>query len=118
MARPGEWSRRATVDPVSGRHILTIVEDTGDTIEPHGLTHGERVEERWEVAPDDPLSARATITWDQRLSRGGWSVQTLAETEMTGNATHLRMTARVAAWEGTEKVFEREETVEVPRDWV
>lgn len=118
VVRPGRWSRKATVDPLTGRHVLTIVEDTGDTAEPHGLTHGERVSERWEIAADDPLSARATITWDQRLSRGGWSVQTLAETEMTGNATHLRMTARVSAWEGTEKVFEREESVEVPRDWV
>jgi hypothetical protein len=118
VVRPGRWSREATVDPLSGRHVLTIVEDTGDTAEPHGLTHGETVTERWEIAPDDPLSARATIIWDQRLTRGAWSVQTLAETEMTGNATHLRMTARVTAWEGVDKVFEREEAVEVPRDWV
>jgi hypothetical protein len=116
-ARPGKWSRKATVDPLTGRHVLTILEDTGDTTEPHGLSHGETVTERWEIAPDDPLSARATVLWDQRLSRAGWSVQTLAETEMTGNATHLRMTARVTAWEGTTKVFEREDTVEVPRDW-
>ena len=115
---PACWSREATVDPLTGRHVLTIVEDTGDTAEPHGLTHGETMTERWEIAPDDPLSARATITWDQRLSREGWAVQTLAETEMTGNATHLRMTARVTAWEGAAKLFEREETVEVPRDWV
>lgn len=117
QARPGGWSRTATVDPVTGRHVLTVVEDTGETREAHGLTHGERVEERWEIAADDPLSARATITWDQRLSRDGWEVQTLAETEMTGNATHLRLTARVVAWEGQEKVFEREEVFEVPRDW-
>jgi uncharacterized protein len=118
VARPGRWSRKASVDPQTGRHVLTIVEDTGDTAEPHGLTHGETVTERWEIAADDPLSARATITWDQRLSRVGWAVQTLTETEMTGNATHLRMTARVTAWDGADKVFEREETVEVPRDWV
>jgi predicted acyl esterase len=118
VTRPGQWSREATVDPLTGRHVLTISDDTGDTREPHGLTHGETVIERWEIAADDPLSARATITWDQRLSRGGWAVQTLAETGMTGNATHLRMTARVTAWEGKEKVFEREEAVEVPRDWL
>jgi hypothetical protein len=118
VARPGQWSREATVDPLSGAHVLTIVEDTGDTREPHGLIHGETMTERWEIAPDDPLSARATIVWEQRLSRGDWSVQTLAETSMTGNATHLRMAARVTAWDGAEKVFEREETVEVPRDWV
>jgi uncharacterized protein len=118
VARAGRWSREASVDPQTGRHILTIVEDTGDTVEPHGMTHGETMTERWEIAADDPLSARATITWDQRLSRDGWAVQTLAETTMTGNATHLRISARVTAWEGAEKVFEREETVEVPRDWV
>jgi hypothetical protein len=118
VTRPGRWSRDETVDPLTGRKILTVIEDTGDTLEPHGLTHGETVTERWEIDLDDPLSARATILWDQRLSRDGWAVQTLAETEMTGNATHLRMTARVTAWEGVEKVFEREETVDVPRDWV
>ena len=58
------------------------------------------------------------ITWDQRLSREGWAVRVLAETEMSGNASHLRMTARVTAWEGTDKVFERDEAVEVPREWV
>jgi uncharacterized protein len=118
VARSGRWSREMTVDPISGRHVLTIVEDTGDTREPHGLTHGETMTERWEIAPDDPLSARVTIRWDQRLSRGDWSVQTLAETAMTGSATHLRMTARVRAWEGSEQVFQREDTSEVPRDWV
>jgi hypothetical protein len=118
VARPAHWSRETTVDPLTGRHVLTVIEDTGDTTEPHGLTHGETMTERWEIAADDPLSARVTITWDQRLSRVGWAVQTLTETEMTGNATHLRMTARVTAWEGEDKVFEREETVEVPRDWV
>jgi uncharacterized protein len=77
VTRPGTWSRKATVDPLTLRHVLTITDDTGDTAEPHGLTHGETVTERWEVSPDDPLSARATIIWDQRLSREGWSVQTL-----------------------------------------
>jgi predicted acyl esterase len=118
VARPGFWSRERSIDPLTGRHVLTIIEDTGDTTEPHGLTHGETVVERWEIAADDPLSARATIIWDQRLSRDGWSVQTLAETEITGTPTHLRMTAKVSAWEGPAKVFETEEAVEVPRDWV
>jgi hypothetical protein len=118
VTRPGTWSRRATVDPLTLGHVLTATDDTGDTQEPHGLTHGETVTERWEIAPDDPLTACATIIWDQRLTREGWAVQTLAETEMTGNATHLRMTARVTAWEGADKVFEREETVEVPRAWL
>ena len=118
MTLPARWSREATLDPLTGRHVLTIVEDSGDTVEPHGLIHGETMTERWEIAPDDPLSGRAMITWDQRLSREGWAVRVLAETEMSGNASHLRMTARVTAWEGTDKVFEREEAVEVPREWV
>lgn len=56
------------------------------------------------------------IAWDQRLPRKGCSAQTLAETELTGSAIHLWMTARVTASEEKEKLCEWEETVDVPRD--
>jgi predicted acyl esterase len=117
LVRPGQWSREASV-AASGHHILTIIEDTGETLEPHGLTHHERIEERWEIAPDDPLSARAVIVWEQHLSRAGWAVRTKAESVISGTATDLVMTARVTAWDGEDQVFDREELARVPRDWV
>jgi uncharacterized protein len=74
--------------------------------------------ERWEIRPDDPLSARAVHVWEQRLSRGGWSVRTRAEAEMTGTAAHLRHRAVLRAWEGEALVFERVWDEEVPRRFV
>ncbi len=118
LARPGGWSREVSTDPATGLVTLTIRDDSGDLREPHGLTHGETVEERWEIHPDDPLSARATIRWEQRLSRTGWSVRTVAETGMAGTLTHLRMTARVTAWEGEALIFQKDVREEVPRHWV
>jgi hypothetical protein len=118
QVRKGAWSRQTDVDPATGRQTLTIREDTGDIQEPHGLTHGETMEEVWEINPDDPLSARAATRWEQRLSRGDWSVRTLAETEMTSTETGLRMKARLTAWEGEEQVFERSWDSPVPRRFV
>ena len=116
--RQGGWSRATQVDPATGRQTLTILDDTGDTLEPHGLTHGEAVEEVWTIRPDDPLSARATIRWEQRLSRGDWSIKTVAETGMTATETDLRMTARLTAWENGVQVFQRDWDDLVPRVFV
>jgi hypothetical protein len=74
--------------------------------------------ERWEIRPDDPQTARAVHVWEQRLSRGDWSVRTRAEAEMTGNATDFRMIARLQAWEGEVLVFERNWDDRVSRRFV
>jgi hypothetical protein len=99
--------------------VLTIHDDAGEVEDrTHGLRFGESVEEHWQIAPADPLSARAKIIWEQRLSRGDWSVRTRAETQMTGTATELRMTARLTAWEGEMQVFDRVWDDSVPRRFV
>ncbi len=116
--RPSAWSRQTEVDPVTGRQTLSIHDDTGEVEEPHGLSHGDTVDEVWEITPDDPLSARATIRWEQRLSRGDWRVRTVVETEMTGTETDVRMRARLTAFEGDEQVFQRDWDDQVPRIFV
>ena len=118
VARSGAWSRQTTTDPATGRQTLTINDDTGDTVEPHGLCHGETVAEVWQITPDEPLSACATIRWEQRLSRDDWQVRTLVETEMTGTETKLRMTARLTAWQDGVQVFQRDWDESVPRRFV
>jgi uncharacterized protein len=84
----------------------------------HGLITGETLTERWEVRPDDPLSARVLQFCEQRLSRGDWEVRTTAEAEMTATATHLIMRARLTAWEGETQVFQRQWSEEVARHFV
>lgn len=106
-------------DMLAGTRALVVETDEGafENLS-HGLVTDETLTERWEVRPDDPLSARATHVWEQRRSRGDWSVRTRAEAEMTATATHLRMTARLTAWEGEAQVFDRVWDDEVLRRFV
>jgi putative CocE/NonD family hydrolase len=119
VIRKGQTSRRIETELLSGRRSLIVEDDLGDVENlAHGLCTGETMTERWEITPDDPLSARAVHTWEQRLSRGDWSVRTRVEAEMTGSPDDLRLKARLVAWEGDAVVFEREWDDEVQRRFI
>jgi predicted acyl esterase len=119
VVRKGSSARHIETDLLSGTHRLVVHEDGGDIENlTHRLTSGESLDELWEINADDPTSARAHHVWEQRLSRGDWAVRTKAEAEMTCTATHLRMTARLTAWEGEKVVFERAWDDQVARRFV
>ena len=116
--REGRSARRVEVDLRSGVRVLVVEEDGGEVENlDHGLCSSEVMSERWEIGAD-PLSAKAVQVWEQRLWRGDWAVRTLAEAAMTGNATHLRMVAKLTAWEGDRLVFERSFDAAVKRRFV
>ena len=117
--RAGASRREVTRDLIGGGVTMTVEDDLGEVENPEtGLINSEKMTEIWDIHPADPLSARMRTTWHQGLGRGDWQVRTLAETEMTATATHLRMTARLRAWEGKAPVFDRHWTEEVPRRFV
>jgi uncharacterized protein len=119
VLREGKTTRKIETDLITGKVALVIRDDLGDAENlTHGLQTGETMTELWEVHPDDPLSARAVHTWEQRLSRGDWRVRTEVHTEMTASASHLRLQARLTAYEGETKIFERSFDDEVPRVFV
>ncbi len=119
VLREGKTTRKIETDLITGKVALVIRDDLGDAENlTHGLQTGETMTELWEVHPDDPLSARAVHSWEQRLSRGDWRVRTEARAEMTATASALRMTARLAAYEGDSLIFERHFDEEVPRRFV
>ena len=119
VLRAGKTTRKIETDLMTGKVALVIHDDLGDAENlVHGLQTGETMSELWEVHPEDPLSARAVHTWQQRLSRGDWQVRTEVHAEMTASASHLRLQARLTAYEGDEKVFERSFDDEVPRNFV
>jgi hypothetical protein len=119
VIRPPKTRRVIEEDLIAGTRALVVEDDLGDTENlAHGLVTGETMTERWEIAPADPLSARAVHTWEQRLSRGDWRVRTEARAEMTATATHLRMRARLTAWDGETRVFTRDWDEEVERRFV
>ena len=118
VLRKGGASRRIETDLLSGVRTLVIGDDGGEVENlDHGLCTSEVMSERWEIGAE-PLSAKAVHVWDQHLWRGSWRVRTRAEAEMTATATHLRMTARLTAWEGDRVVFERDYDEEVARRFV
>jgi hypothetical protein len=109
VLRPARSARRIESDLITGTQALVVEDDLGDKENlTHGLITGETMSERWEIAPDDPTSAKAVHIWEQRLSRGDWAVRTKAHAEMTCTATHLKMKATLTAWEGDKVVFERQ----------
>ncbi len=119
VLRPGQAGRRVEHDLIAGSRALVVRDDTGEVRNlDHGLVTGETVEERWEIRPGDPLSARAAIRWEQRLSRGAWAVRTEVCARQWGDAQHLHMTARVRAWEGEALVHDRTRDATVPRRFV
>jgi predicted acyl esterase len=119
VLRPARAVRRIEHDLIGGTVALVVETDEGATEDAaHGLIIDEAMTERWEIRPDDPLSARAVHVWDQRRARGDWEIRTRAEAEMTATRTHLRMRARLVAWEGGEEVFRRDWDEEVERRFV
>lgn len=108
MLREGRATRQIVTDLITGRHALVVEEDLGEAMDlTHGLVIAEQSAERWEIDPKDPLSARATIAWEQRRAREGWKIRTRAEAEMTATATQLVYKARLTAWEGETQIFDR-----------
>jgi uncharacterized protein len=119
VRRKGRSARRLETDLLTGRQALVVEEDSGDTENlSHGLVSGETLRERWEIAPHDPLSACVTMVWEQRLSRGDWSVRTEAQATMTGTADSLHMQATLIAWDGETELFRRDWDDLVPRRFV
>jgi predicted acyl esterase len=119
VVRGAKTSRVVEADLITGLHSLVIKDDLGDVENlTHGLITGETMSELWQISAGDPTSARAVHVWEQRLSRGDWTVRTRAEAEMSCTATHLRMQARLTAWEWDTIVFERDWDDRVERRFV
>jgi putative CocE/NonD family hydrolase len=119
VIRAGKTTRKIETDLITGHVALMVNDDLGDAENlTHGLCTGETMSELWDIHPDDPLSARAVHTWEQRLSRGDWAVKTYAHAEMTASATHLHMKATLTAWEGDQVIFTRSFDDKVPRRFV
>ncbi|MFN7224895.1 MAG: CocE/NonD family hydrolase [Paracoccaceae bacterium] len=119
VLRSGSTRRYVETDMITGLRALCVQDDLGDVENlSHGLCSGETMSERWEIDPDDPLSAKAIHVWEQRLSRGDWRIRTEARAVMTCDATHLNMQATLTAWDGDEIIFCRDFKEKVLRRFV
>jgi putative CocE/NonD family hydrolase len=105
-ATTGEVTLDWTQD--SGRHRYDDVDLTMHTI----------AADRFTIRPEDPLSARAEVTWTVRLARGEWRVETRTRTVLTATRTTFELEATLDAFEGDAPVHQQRWTRSIPRDLV
>ncbi|MEO0865285.1 MAG: CocE/NonD family hydrolase, partial [Pseudomonadota bacterium] len=93
--RPEAHTRRQETDMTTGTVSLIIEDDFGKLRDlDHGLITGSVARERWDIHPDDPLSARGTCHWTDELERNGIRLRTEARCEMWSDATTFYLSAR------------------------
>jgi len=114
-----EERRRLIADRVSGTMVTELVESDGRyRIDDIDLTVAIRKRRRFSIHPDDPGSARAEIRWFREYSRGSWRVSAESRVTLTSDRDAFRVTARLDAFEGDQRIFCRDWDERIPRDLV
>ena len=105
-----------------GYHLVNAGGDLADAarlrIEEIDLELGHHVERHFTIDDRDPLSARSEIVEAMQMRRGDWAVEVRARTELTADATHFRLRARLEADENGAAFFRREWDESIERDLV
>ena len=101
----------------TGITSLVIEDDFGKVRDlDHGLISGSIARERWEIHPDDPLSARGTCHWSDELERDDIALRTETTCEMWADANHFFLRAEVQAFENGNRIYQRALNDKIPRD--
>lgn len=119
VIRPESHVRRTETDRQSGRTALIISDDFGEHRDPgHGLIAGSIARERWEIHPDDPLSARGETHWTEVVERDGLRLRTETWMDMHADRSHFHLGGRIEAWENDRLIYTREVAETVPRNGI
>ena len=119
MLREGSEHRTLLVDYPSGIETYTRHDDTGEVTHLHtGMTVHYESEDRFEIHPDDPASARMTCRWKKRYGRDDWTAELDTVVAMRAMPDVWRIEARLEARDSDGTVIRREWTEDVPRDHV
>ena len=109
--------RTVSHDQISGTSTFEIRDDTGlYRIDTTGLEYRLWSLDRFSIHPDDPLSARAEVTFNMRQGRGDWQVRATTRTVLTATATDFHIHATMDAWDGEDRMVSRNWNVAVPRN--
>ncbi|MCB2109951.1 MAG: CocE/NonD family hydrolase [Defluviimonas sp.] len=115
--RPGGHVRRTEIDQRTGIVSLIIEDDFGEAENlDHGLIAGSVARERWDIHPDDPLSARGQAHWSEVVERDGIRLRTEARCSMRSDAQAFHLDATLQAFENEVLVFETAKSDTIPRD--
>lgn len=116
--RPEGHVRRTEIDQRTGLVSLIIEDDFGEFENAdHAGIAGSVARERWDIHPDDPLSARGSAHWTEVVERAGRRLRTEAFCSMQSDATHFHLSARIEAWEDEELTYARNHEESIARDF-
>ncbi len=115
----GNSERSVTEDLVTGKETYLRGGDSGEVRHAHtGLTVRYCDEDRFEIHPDNPNSARGTCTWHKSYARGEWVAEVDAAVTVEALSEVWRIAARVVARDGEGELFRRDWSEDIPRDLV
>jgi putative CocE/NonD family hydrolase len=122
VLRQGRVERSVSTDPVTGEVTHRLYVDGGVfgdwgkfRLEDIGLEMGHVFERNYRIHPDEPNSARATMTQSYDMARGDWRVTINAGAEMTSTGKAFELTAWLEALEGDTVVCRRDWRSSIPR---
>jgi hypothetical protein len=115
-----QFSRKLAVDLTTNRFHYELngsefTDASAVYLEDIDLRVGYTVNKCFEIAEDDPLSATEIIEQRAALTRGDWRVTVRMTMTQTCDAAAFYLKGRIEADEGTERFFERDLDVSVPR---
>lgn len=87
-------------------------------LDPTGTVMGHAMRQCFEIAEDDPLSARAEIAQTYELERDGWVIRLETATRFHATADRFVVAAEARAFHRDRLVFERRWNAEPERDLV
>ncbi|MCC7486060.1 MAG: CocE/NonD family hydrolase [Burkholderiales bacterium] len=113
---PGGRDRTIRTDLGRGETVVEVLDRSGrNRYDDIDLVAEARSTERYSVIEEDPLSATAEVTWTWEFERGGWRIRTNSRTHVSCTKRHFLVRARLEAYEGDRRVFERDFEERVPR---
>ncbi len=122
VLRQGRVERSVSTDPVTGEVTHRLYVDGGVfgdwgkfRLEDIGLEMGHVFERNYRIHPDEPNSARATMTQSYDMARGGWRITIHAGAEMTSTGKAFELTAWLEALEGDTVICRRDWRSSIPR---
>ncbi|MCA1439655.1 CocE/NonD family hydrolase [Ensifer sp. IC4062] len=116
---PAQTRRTVERDMTRGVTHYRIHEDTGLVEHPGtGNATQDIRDETWSIAPDNPHSMTGLSTWTCIAQRGDQSIKTVSTSRLGCTETEWITSAKVEAFEGDEKIFEKTFEKRIRRDFM
>ena len=113
--RPLPFRRSVERDLVTNELVYTLESDGGEfddhalaRLDEIDLTLGYAIVRKHRIRAEDPLTAGSSIRQRVELRRDGWHIRIESETSLRATRDDLHFRGELRAYEGGERVFERE----------